>query len=55
MSIKVDYTNGDDKVSMVLADDANVEEVLNTLTKLTSKKKKEVKEETSAEPQILME
>ena len=53
--MEIEYQNGDAKVNLVLADDANVEEVMNALTKIVGKKKKEVTEEIVSAPQLLTE
>lgn len=58
MSYTIDYSNGDSKVKAVLTDDANVEEVVSALSKIVgkkTKKKKEVTEDVTTGPQVLME
>jgi hypothetical protein len=58
MTYEVNYSNGDNKIRMVLADDTNLEEVIDAMADLFEKPKKkaaDVKEDVAAEPQILME
>jgi hypothetical protein len=58
MTYEVNYSNGENEVKMVVNDDTNIEEIISAMAELFEKPKKkvtDVKEDVSAEPQILME